>query len=112
MELIDESVRASGAHGEQVALGERQQAVAGEEIAALAHRSDDLPAARRFLAPAYRLDRMPCVVEGRPEQVVHRRVDDREVVAAAGLEIDDARQQHAGGADQEPARFEQKFLPP
>ena len=106
-----EAVGAGGAHGEEVALGERELAIAREEIAALAHGSDDLPAARGSGARAHRLDRMPGVVERGPEEVVHRRVDDREIVTGSGLEVDDAGQQHAGVADEEPARFEDEFLP-
>ena len=54
--------------------------VVREEIAALADRPDDLPASRRRRARAHRVDRMPRVVERGTQQVVHRRVDDREVL--------------------------------
>ena len=56
------------------------------------------------------LDVVPRVVERGTEEVVHRRIDDREVALAAGLEVQDARQQHARIADQEPARLEQELV--
>ncbi len=81
-----------------------------EEVGALADRSDDIPARVGAVARAHRLDRVPRVVERGPEEVVHRRIDDREVVRGARLQVHDARQQHAGVADQEPAGLEQQLV--
>ena len=55
---------------------------------------------------------MPRVVQRRPHQVVHRRVDDGEVARRAGLQHTHARQKHAGVPDQAPSRLEQQPLAP
>ncbi len=55
---------------------------------------------------------MPGVVERRTQQIVHRRVDDREIARRAGLQVRDARQQHARIADEAAARLEQQPLAP
>ena len=55
------------------------------------------------------LDAVPGLVQRRADQVVHRRVDDGEVARVAllrGLQVFDARQQHAAVRDQEAAGFE------
>ena len=53
-------------------------------------------------------DPHPGVVHRRPHQVVHRRVDDAEVLAPRrGLRYSTSRQQHAGVADQRAAGLEQ-----
>ena len=49
---------------------------------------------------------MEGVVERRPDQVVHRRVDDQEVLRVAFLHEDHFRDEDAGIADDQPARLE------
>ena len=61
-------------------------------------------------ARPHRVDRMPRVVERGTQQIVHRGVDDREALRGARLQELDAREQHAGVADQPPARLEQQPL--
>ena len=62
-------------------VGERQRPVVRQEIAALAHRPDDVPASRTSPSRGRTgVDRMPRVVERGTQQVVHRGVDDREVL--------------------------------
>ena len=46
------------------------------------------------------------VVERRADEVVHRRVDDDEILALAALDVDDRGHQHAGVADDEAPRLE------
>ena len=46
------------------------------------------------------------VVERRPDQIVHRRVDDDEVPGVAFLHVDHFGDQDAGIADDQPARLE------
>ena len=102
-------VRAGRADREEVAGREREMPVVREEIGALADRADDVPvAARRPARGRTGVDRMPRVVERGTQQVVHRRVDDREVRRGARLQVFDARQQHAGVADETPAGLEQQ----
>ena len=103
-----ERVGARRAHREQIARGKREIAVVREEIRAFADGADDLPAARRVGARPHRLDVVPGIVERRPDEVVHRRVDDREIARVAGLQVQHAGQQHAGVADEKAARLEQQ----
>ena len=56
---------------------------------------------------AHGLDAHPGLVHRRAHQVVHRRVDDAEVLLAAGLAVQHLGQQHAGVADQRAAGLEQ-----
>src|SRR5208282_2620717 len=51
---------------------------------------------------------MRCVIESRANQVVHRRVHDHEALAAVFFYVQDARQQHARGADQAAPWLKQK----
>ncbi len=81
-----------------------------EEIRAFADGADDLPSPHIAGARADRLHVVPGVVEGRPDQVVHRGVDDREVSSASRLEVENAREQHAGVADEIAAWLEQQAL--
>ena len=46
------------------------------------------------------------LVQGRADQIVHRGIDDDEVLAVAVLHMDHARHQDAGIADDQPARLE------
>ena len=46
------------------------------------------------------------VVERRPDKIVHRRVDDDEMLVLALLQIDDRRDQRAGVADDQSARLQ------
>ncbi len=52
---------------------------------------------------------MPCFVERRSQQVVHRRVDDREIAFLALLHVLDACQQRASITDDGTARLEQNL---
>ena len=81
-----------------------------EEVAALADRADHFVAGGGQLARGDGDDLVPGVVEGRAGQVVHGRVDDREVLLDAGLEVFDAREQQAGVAHQRAARLEAQGL--
>ena len=61
-------------------------------------------------APGGRLAHRPDVVmrliERRPDQIVHRGVDDDEILGLAALQIEHARDEDAGIADDQPARLE------
>ena len=70
-----------------------EHAVVRQEIGALADRSDDLPDRRRAGARRDRAHLVPGVVQRGPQQVVHRRVDDREIALRARLQVDHARKQ-------------------
>ncbi len=78
-----------------------------EEIAGFAHRSDDFPDRRCFGARRHGHDVVPGAVERRPGEIVHRRVDDGEVLRWTRLQVLDAGQQQAGVAHQAAPGFEQ-----
>ena len=102
----DETIGARGANGQQVAFGQVQGAVLGEEVAGLADRPDHVVVAQLAFAWLYRADVHPGLVQGRADQVVHRRVDDGEILVLGVLEVLHAGQQHAGVGHDVPARFE------
>jgi len=106
-----ERIRAACTDGEKIARGERKIAVVRKEIPALAHWSYDLITTRRFRARAHRLHRVPGVVESGSDEVVHRCIDNREVTLVTRLQVQHPGQQHAGIADEPPARFEQQRFP-
>ena len=84
-------------------------AVVRQEIGALADRSDDLPARASAVARAHR--RRPRATRRRAPGAAGRsspRRRSRSPCARAGLQVEDARQQHAGVADETPARLEQQ----
>ena len=106
--------RAIGAgrhHGEQVAfLDALDAAVLGDEIAALADRADNVGGDRRQVRVLDRLDLVMGFVERRPDQIVHRRIDDDEGLVAL-FHIFDAGDEDAGIADDQPARLKHQFDP-
>lgn len=84
--------RAIGAGGEdrqQVAgFGRRHRPVLRQIIAGFAHRADDVSDDLRRAGPArHGLDLVMRLVEGRAHEVVHRRVDDDEILRRAALRI-------------------------
>ena len=99
------AIGTGGLHRQQIVrLQLRQHAILGQIIAAFADRSDDIGGMRRFWGTgALHHDIMMGLVEGRPDQIVHRRIDDDETPGRALLHIDHAGQQHAGIADQQSA---------
>ncbi len=100
------AVRAGRADRDELAgLERRQRAIAREEVAGLADRSDDVGRDRRTVRIADGLDRMVRVVQRGPHQIVHRRVDDREVLRLVVLAVEHARDQRAGRADDRAARL-------
>ena len=83
-----ETVGTGSEHGQQVAGGEVELALLAEEVRGFTHRAHHIP--RRLLALRvwpHRLDVHPGLVQGRPQQVVHARVHQREVVLWRGLEV-------------------------
>ena len=80
-----------------------------KEIAGFADRTDHVVGAGFAGMRCDRQDIVPRFVKRRAHQVVHRRVDDGETLAIAGLEELDAGQQQAGVADQAAAGFEYHF---
>lgn len=93
-------------HGQQIAFGQGQFTVLGEEIAGFADRADDVVFARSGVTRFDCGDVHPRLIQRRADQVVHRRVDDGEVFMFGVLEVLDLRQQHAGIGDDETARLE------
>ena len=53
---------------------------------------------------------MPGIVERGTDQIVHRRVDDGEALRLTGLQIEDARQQNTGVADQSAPGLQQQHF--
>src|SRR4051812_7901415 len=99
--------------GEQVALARREPPLLGEEVGALADRSDDVVnSGCAALRRAHRANLMPSAVERRPQEVVHRGVDDQEIARRAGLHVFHARDEHAGVADDRAPRVEDQLLRP
>src|SRR6185503_18666841 len=87
---------------EQVTFRRGERALLGEEIRALAHRTDHVvnsAAGRGFLD---RLHFVPCLIERRADEIVHGGVDHEE----ARLAVLDAGDEHAGVADDRAARIE------
>src|SRR3954471_9451514 len=82
----------------------------GEEIAALADRSDDIHSLQASTAANHRHNVMVRIVECRADQVVHASIYHQKLLTAILLAIDDAREQHAGAADQRPARLKQQVI--
>src|ERR1700733_14556051 len=77
-------------------------------IAAFADRTDHIAAhqiSARLRLP-YREDFVVRVVKRRPDQIVHRRIDDHETLVLALLEIDDRSDQRAGIANDRSARLQ------
>nr|ART36558.1 C435 [uncultured bacterium] len=105
------AVGAGVAQRQQIALGQRQRACVGQEIAALAHRPDQLPNLGLAAGLAQRQHRVMRVVEGRTQQVVHGRIDDGEIALRAGFQIFDPCQQHTGRADDGAPWFDRDFHP-
>src|ERR1019366_3459943 len=78
-----------------------ERSIVGEEIARFADWTDDvndLGFARLWLSKW--LDRVVGVVEGRPNQVIHRRVDDDELLRSIFFAIENLGDQRAGLANQ------------
>ena len=80
-----------------------------EPVTGLAYRAHHLPGCRRACAQTHRLDAHPGLVQGRAHEVVHRSVDDAEILALAGLEVEHLGQHHAGVAHQRAAGLQQHF---
>src|SRR5215207_6072524 len=102
----------AGAHDvEQVALpGIGQLAVAGEVVAALAHRADQVGVGDRAVL-AYRAHLVVGVVEAGTQEVVHPRVGYYEVLLAALLAVYDAGQEGAGPTGDVAAHLAQDLRP-
>src|SRR5579884_2383638 len=103
----DEAVRARAHHRQEIAgLRRLELAIPGEEIPALAHRSDDVGDDARAVARTHRADRVVGAVERGAQEIVHRAVDDHEALGGGGLAVDDARDEDARVADERAARLE------
>src|SRR5207253_11504799 len=72
------AVRASREDCQQVALARREAPLPGEEVGTLADRPDHVIHALGRTARAHGAHFVPRVIERRPDQVVHRRIDDQE----------------------------------
>jgi hypothetical protein len=103
------TVGASIADGQHVAdLNRRERAVAPQRIRCFAHRPHDIGADRLARPRRDGFDRMPGVVQRRPEQVRHSRVHHDEPAAVGpAFQIDNGRHEHARGAGDPAAGLEQ-----
>jgi len=102
----DEAVGAGRTHRQQVTFGQCQLAILGEEVAGLADRPDDVVVARIAFVRLHRDHVHPRLVQRRTDQVVHRCIDDGEILVRGVLEILHAGQQQAGVGDDGAARLE------
>src|SRR5579875_3338266 len=102
-----EAVRARAPHRQEIAgLRRLELAGPGQEGPALAHRPHDVGDDARALARTHRADGVVGAVERGAQEIVHRSVDDHEALGGGGLAVDDARDEHAGVADEGAARLE------
>ena len=104
------AIGADVAHDHEIAdFDRRQLAVARKRVGALAHRADDVGGdgvARRAAGPVRcgETRRRAPAASARSSRVEH----DELARAFEVLDVDDARDEHAGRADQDAARFEQR----
>ena len=97
----------AGRHNRQQIAGlKAQRARQAEEVAGFADRADHVVDAGFAGVRCHRQDVVPGFVERRPLEIVHRRIDDGEILALARFQEFDAGQQQAGVADQAAAGFE------
>src|SRR5580704_5659195 len=108
-----ESISTGTHHREQVALSRLGHlTLAREEIAALAYRPHDIRGhGFAGLRAIYRDDLVIRLVEHRPNQIVHRAVDNDEALHVGLLVIKDARHQHACVADHHASRLGDNLEP-
>ena len=86
----DLAVGTGAAHGEQVAsLDMRDGVVLDEDIAGLAHGSDDIVELLVGIGTGEVLDTMKSTIEGRSDEVVHAGIDDGELLIIPSFDIKD-----------------------
>ena len=102
------SVRAGIEDGEEIAdLRSREPPIFPQRVAALAERADDIREHLRALARFHGLDAMVGVIEHRPDEFRHPRIENHEELATwLHLDVDDPCQQRARRPDDAPAGFE------
>src|SRR5882762_6886438 len=107
----DRPVGTCRAYHDEVSGSQRRQiTVLCQIVARFADRPDNVTADRGLiLALADRQDVMPRLVQGRPDEIVHGRVDDHESLGNTGLNQDHLAHQHAGFPDQTPAGLESQL---
>ena len=87
----DLAVGTGAAHGEQVAsLDMRDGVVLDEDIAGLAHGSDDIVELLVGIGTGEVLDTVESAIEGGSDKVIHPRIDDSELLIIASFDIEDA----------------------
>src|SRR3954470_8968032 len=101
----DEAVGTGGLHRKKIArLGVVDLPVEGEEVSALADRTDHV-GYRRATGGMYCVDAMKRVVVRGAQEIGHPRVGDDELFTTASLPVENAGEKHAGVADQKSPRL-------
>ena len=76
----DKPVGTGRMHGQQITFFQGQLTILGQEVAGLADRADDVVGAGCAVARRHGGDVHPGLVQGRADQIVHRRINDGEIL--------------------------------
>src|ERR1700688_2910822 len=104
-----ETVGACREDREQIALFYSERAVLAKPVATFANGTDHLVDLRFCRTLFHGFHAVKRLIHRRAREVVHRGIDDREILLRTGLQIFHAREQHARITDQRAARLEIHF---